>query len=338
MRAYIAFVSCLFLVNISDVSDVQAQPVTLKLAHPEGRTVQYKHTHRLFYFSNQAEILFGVQEMGADIDDEGNFNFSSDFSRGASFEMDISGEWVSREVVMPLAEDHPDSLMDVARIKATILSADSRAVLAGDRLTYEQYPDTFEKFKDREFVWFVDSEGQILNFEPEFYPHRLGREDLVTDLFLAWVPEYGLTLPDKPISKGDTWDGEGVFKRRIDYRRLSNQDVFLNYKSTYRVKDIKKSKKRVEVKIEEIREVSYKTWIDLKRASFVVDGKGSGSGEWIIDATRGLVLEHKVKFDVNRPKVMKGFVDAEGNLAVIPDMVAEVKINFERKLKKLEKE
>ena len=333
-----AFVACFFVCSLLDISRVQAQPVALKFAHPEGRTVQYKHTHRLFYFSNQAEILFGVQEMGADIDDEGNFNFSSDFSRGASFEMDISGEWVSREEVLPLAEDDPDSLGYVKKVKATILSADSRAVLAGERLTFEQYPDTFEKFKDREFVWFVDSEGAILNFEPEFYPYRLGREDLVTDLFLAWVPEYSLTLPDKPVSEGDTWEGTGVFKRRIEYRRLANQDVFLNHKSTYRVKDIKRSKKRVEVKIEEMREVSYKTWIDLKRASFVVDGKGSGSGEWVIDATRGLVLEHKVKFDINRPKVMKGFVNSEGDLAAIPDMVAEVKINFERKLKKVEKE
>lgn len=338
MRAYMAFVACFFVCSLLDISRVQAQPVALKFAHPEGRTVQYKHTHRLFYFSNQAEILFGVQEMGADIDDEGNFNFSSDFSRGASFEMDISGEWVSREEVLPLAEDDPDSLGYVKKVKATILSADSRAVLAGERLTFEQYPDTFEKFKDREFVWFVDSEGAILNFEPEFYPYRLGREDLVTDLFLAWVPEYSLTLPDKPVSEGDTWEGTGVFKRRIEYRRLANQDVFLNHKSTYRVKDIKRSKKRVEVKIEEMREVSYKTWIDLKRASFVVDGKGSGSGEWVIDATRGLVLEHKVKFDINRPKVMKGFVNSEGDLAAIPDMVAEVKINFERKLKKVEKE
>ena len=337
MKAYIAVVAC-FLWVVLDISRVQAQPVALKLDHPAGRTVQYKHTHRLFYFSNQAEILFGVQEMGADIDDEGNFNFSSDFSRGASFEMDISGEWVSREEVLPLSEDDPDSLGYVGKVKATILSADSRAVLAGDRLTFEQYPDTFEKFKDREFVWFVDSEGGILNFEPEFYPYRLGREDLVTDLFLAWVPEYSLTLPDKPISEGDTWDGAGVFKRRIEYRRLANQDVFLNYNSTYRVKDIKRSKKRVEVKIEEMREVSYKAWIDLRRASFVVDGKGSGSGEWVIDATRGLVLEHKVKFDINRPKVMKGFVNSEGDLAAIPDMVAEIKINFERKLKKIEKE
>lgn len=338
MRAYMAFVACFFVCLFLDISRVQAQPVALKFAHPEGRTVQYKHTHRLFYFSNQAEILFGVQEMGADIDDEGNFNFSSDFSRGASFEMDISGEWVSREEVLPLAEDDPDSLGYVKKVKATILSADSRAVLAGERLTFEQYPDTFEKFKDREFVWFVDSEGAIRNFEPEFYPYRLGREDLVTDLFLAWVPEYSLTLPDKPVSEGDTWEGTGVFKRRIEYRRLANQDVFLNHKSTYRVKDIKRSKKRVEVKIEEMREVSYKAWIDLKRASFVVDGKGSGSGEWVIDATRGLVLEHKVKFDINRPKVMKGFVNSEGDLAAIPDMVAEVKINFERKLKKVEKE
>ena len=80
MRAYMAFVACFFIGVLLDISRVQAQPVALKFAHPEGRTVQYKHTHRLFYFSNQAEILFGVQEMGADIDDEGNFNFSSDFS------------------------------------------------------------------------------------------------------------------------------------------------------------------------------------------------------------------------------------------------------------------
>ncbi len=331
-------VAVVFGVLVSAVTDCWAQPVVLKLDNPEGRTLQYKHTYRMFYFSNQAEILFGVQQAKATYDDEGNISFSGNFSKGGTFEMDVSGEWVSREEVMALAEDHLDSLADVTRIKATILESDSRAILAGKRLTFEQYPDNFEKFKDREFSWFVNSKGEISNFEPEFHAYRLGREDLVTDLFLAWVPEYSLTLPDKPVSKGDTWEGEGDFKRRISYRRLGNQDVFLKYKSSYLVKKIKTSKGRIEVEIEEEREVFYKGWIDVANASFVVDGKGVGTGKWVIDATRGLVLEHKVKFDINRPKVMKGFVNSEGNLAEIPDMVAEVKINFERKLKKIERE
>ena len=323
---------------VSATADCWAQAVVLKLDNPEGRTLQYKYQHRLFYYSNQAELLFGVQQAGATYDDDGNISFDSDFARGGAFEMDVSGEWESREEVVGLAKAHPDSSLDVTRIKATILKADSRAVLAGKRLSFEQYPDNFEKFKDREFSWFVNSRGEISNFEPEFYAYRLGREDLVTDLFLAWVPEYSLTLPDKPVSEGDTWEGEGAFKRRIEYRRLRNQDVFLNYKSLYRVKKIKRNKGRIEVEIEEEREVSYKGWIDVANASFVVDGKGTGTGKWVVDATRGLVLEHKVKFDVNRPKVMTGFVNTEGNLAEIPDMVAEVKINFERKLKKIEKE
>ena len=323
---------------VSAVANCWAQPVMLKLDNPEGRTLQYKHTYRMFYFSNQAEILFGVQQAGASYDDDGNITFNSNFSRGGTFEMDVSGEWESREEVVGLAEDHPDSLKDVTRIKATILKADSRAVLAGKRLSFEQYPDNFEKFKDREFSWFVNSKGEISNFEPEFYAYRLGREDLVTDLFLAWVPEYSLTLPDKPVSEGDTWAGEGAFKRRIEYRRLRNQDVFLNYKSLYRVKKIKRNKEKIEVEIEEEREVSYKGWIDVANASFVVDGKGTGTGKWVVDAASGMVLEHKVKFDITRPKVMTGFVNAEGNLAEIPDMVAEVKVNFERKLKKIERE
>ena len=323
---------------VSATADCWAQPVALKLDNPEGRTLQYKHTYRMFYFSNQAEILFGVQQAGASYDDDGNITFNSNFSRGGTFEMDVSGEWESREEVVGLAEDHPDSLKDVTRIKATILKADSRAVLAGKRLSFEQYPDNFEKFKDREFSWFVNSKGEISDFEPEFYAYRLGREDLVTDLFLAWVPEYSLTLPDKPVSEGDTWEGEGAFKRQIEYRRLRNQDVFLNYKSSYRVKKIKRNKEKIEVEIEEEREVSYKGWIDVTDASFVVDGKGTGTGKWVVDAANGMVLEHKIKFDINRPKVMSGFVNAEGNLAEIPDMVAEVKVNFERKLKKIERE
>ena len=331
-------VTLIFGLLVSVAADCWAQPVVLKLNNPEGRILQYKNQHRLFYFSNQAEILFGVQEMGTNVDDEGIVTFTSDFSRGATFEMDVSGEWESREEVVGLAEDQPDSLMDVTRVKATILKSDSRAILAGKRLTFEQYPDNFEKFKGREFSWFVNSKGEISNFEPEFYAYRLGREDLVTDLFLAWVPEYSLTLPDKPVSEGDTWEGEGAFKRRIEYRRLRNQDVFLNYKSLYRVKKIKTSKGRIEVEIEEEREVFYKGWIDVANASFIVDGKGTGNGKWVIDATRGLVLEHKITLDINRPKVMKGFVNSEGNLAEIPDMVAEVKVNFERKLKKIERE
>ena len=55
----------------------------------------------------------------------------------------------------------------------------------------------------------------------------------------------------------------------------------------------------------------------------------------MIDATRGLVLEHKVHFDITKPVVIKaGKKDPILNIS----RVAEVKIDMERKLEKLEKE
>jgi hypothetical protein len=53
----------------------------------------------------------------------------------------------------------------------------------------------------------------------------------------------------------------------------------------------------------------------------------------VIDATRGLVIEHKMHFDITKPTVIKA-----RKRDPIPNIVAEIKIDMERKLEELEKE
>ena len=290
-----------------------AQPVDLKLKFPEGRKARYKNKFRVEYFSNLAEQI--VMQSG-------------------SIRVIIDNEWRSyEEVVKPEAlpkEEIPEGVMG---IRAEIKKGVSSAIFLGEKQTYEQYPFTFDMFNDKSFKWRVTSDGNIDKFEPDFPAFRVERQDLITDLFQASMPAFCPVLPDKPVSEGDTWTGEREFWRPFVSMDMLGKDSQIKLKSTYRVKSIKEKKGNIEVTIEEDREVEYKGWIDVSSASLYYHGKGTGGGSWVIDATRGLVLHHKVHMDINKPIIIKA-----GHKEPIANIVAEVKVDLERKLEKLEKE
>ncbi len=313
MRAYIVFVACFFSVNLLAISHVQAQPVALKLDHPEGRKTRYKHKFRVEYFSNLAEQI--VMQSG-------------------SMRVIIDNEWRSHEEgVVPEAAPGKELPEGVMGVRAQIKKGASAAIFLGEKQTYEQYPFTFDLFNDKFFVWQVTPEGKVQNFEPEFPAFRVERQDLITDFFQGAMPAVSLILPDNPVDKGDTWTGEREFWRPFASMDMLGRDSQIKFKSTYEVKSIKKKKDYVEVTVEEVSEVAYTGWIDVSLASLYYDGKGTGGGSWVIDATRGLVLQHKMHIDINKPIVIKA-----GHKDPIASIVAEVKVDLERKLEKLEKE
>ncbi|MDP6037766.1 MAG: hypothetical protein QGG64_04390 [Candidatus Latescibacteria bacterium] len=290
-----------------------AQPVDLKLKFPEGRKARYKSKFRIEYFSNLAEQI--VMQSG-------------------KMRVIVDNEWRSHEeVVKPEAlpkEEIPEGVMG---IRAEIKKGASSAIFLGEKQTYEQYPFTFDMFNDKSFTWRVTPGGKVEKFEPDFPAFRVERQDLITDLFQGTVPAYCPALPDKPVSEGDTWTGEREFWRPFASMDMMGRDSQIKLKSTYRVKSIKKKKGNMEVTIEEDREVEYKGWMDVSSASLYYHGKGTGGGSWVIDATRGLVLQHKVHMEINKPTIIKA-----GHKEPIANIVAEVKVDLERKLEKLEKE
>ena len=111
------------------------------------------------------------------------------------------------------------------------------------------------------------------------------------------------------------------------------RNALVGLKSTYRVKKIQEKKGRVEVTIEEDREVQYQGWIDVYYASLFLKGEAEGSGEWVIDAGRGVVLQHKARMELDHPEVTKA-----GEVEPVGGIRAKASLKFERKLEKLEGE
>jgi hypothetical protein len=290
-----------------------AEPIELKLKFPEGRKARYKHKFRVEYFSNLAEQI--VNQSG-------------------SMRVIVDNEWRSHEqVVVPETLPGKEIPKGNMGIRAEIKKGASAAIFLGEKQTYEQYPFTFDMLNDKAFKWQVTPVGEVQKFEPDFPAFRVERQDMITDLFQGLIPAFSPVLPDKPVDVGDTWTGEHEFWRPFASMDMLGRDSQIKLKSTYKVKSIKKKKGNMEVTIEEDREVEYKGWIDVSSASLYYDGMGTGGGEWVIDATRGLVLQHKMHMDINKPVIIKS-----GHKEPIANIVAEVKVDLERKLEKLEKE
>ena len=222
--------------------------------------------------------------------------------QSGSIRVIIDNEWRSHEeVVVPQALPGKEIPEGVMGIRAEIQKGAGAAIFLGEKQTYEQYPFTFDLFNDKAFTWQVTPQGMMPAFAP--------------------------VLPDKPVNKGDTWTGERDFWRPFSSMDMMGRDSQIKIKSTYEVKNIKNAKGRVEVHIDEDSEVEYAGWIEVSAASLYYGGKGTGGGSWVIDATRGLVLSHRVHFDINKPVVIKA-----GHKEPIANIVAEVKIDMERKL------
>ena len=295
---------------------VDAQKVKLKLQFPEGRKARYKNSTSFEYFSDRAELIL--------------------MSDGGSLRARIDGEWRSHEDVVKPEPDPPSEKIEpgVVGIRAQIRKGDSRAIFLGERQTYEQFPYTLDRLNDRDFSWRISPAGEVHEFQPEFRAYRVERQDMVTDMFLAWMPEFCPSFPEEPVGEGDTWTGERKFERPFATMDWLGKKATLAFKSTYRIKKIKEKKGRIEVSIAEEREVTgFTGWIEVSAASLLMEGTGVGTGEWVIDATRGLVLSHKAHMNIDQPVVTK-----LGGRSPLADIRAEVNLHFERKLEKLEKE
>lgn len=287
------------------------EEVTIRLYYPDGQKMRYKNSYSIEYFSDRAELI--LMEPG-------------------SISIGFDGEWKSWETVKKFTPDTGVAFQDgEIGIVATIEKADSRALFAEGRLTYEQYPYTLDLLKGREFSWRILPNGQIHQFKPNFRLREVKREDLVTDIFQFWMPEFSPVLPEGVITVGDTWTGSRTFERNLESLDWMGKKSRMEFTSTYEIKKIKEKKGRKEITIKESRVLHYSGWFDINFISLYVDGPGKGIGEWVIDLKRGVVVQHKMRFDLDRPEVTK-----LGAQKPLDDIGAEVKISFSRKLEKFQ--
>jgi hypothetical protein len=278
----------------------------LVLKHPEGRALQYKNNYRTEYVSDHGrEIL-------------------KESSPPEWVELVTDGEWRSREVVEAVVES-----TGTATLSATVSSAFSAVNKGATRLTYTAYPSRLDEFDGRAFTWQYSPTGSVFGFRPSFELYSIVRPDLVTDLAQAWMANYCPTMPGQPVGKDDTWEGEQEF--RMSFYGTEGEAVVTS-KSVYTVKQVKKQKDQITLEIEEQRRIEYTGWFDVTSASVMVSGNGSGPGKWVIDATNGFVMKQESRVVLENPEVRM-----VGNDKAFSTVQAEVKIQFKRQLKKIEK-
>ena len=107
----------------------------------------------------------------------------------------------------------------------------------------------------------------------------------------------------------------------------------MELKSNYKVKNVGSKKGNKIVTFEEERKVRFKAFVNIGSLSLVVHGTGEGKGDWVIDATRGIVVSHKMRTNLTRPEVRR--ID---HRKPVDNIRAEVDLSYERKLDKVEKE
>lgn len=314
LKLLVCFGLCLSVLCIGPGSPARAQDkVEIKLSHPEGRTVIYKHKYAFAYQSDRAELLIAGRTQQGSTDGQ------------------IQGEWKSHETIQPVVPVRGEEIEPgTVQVTATIKDGVNSFFFERKRLTYDQYPFTLDQLDNRQVFWRVAPDGSIGGFYPDFSPMEINRADIITDIWQVWIPELHPVLPKGAVGKDDTWTGEQRFER--NFQMLDMAGV-VEFKSTYKVKKISKKKGRVVVELEEEREVRYKTWKEIKPMSIIIDGEGEGKGKWEIDVTRGLVLSHKSRMTITRPEIR-----LPHEKKPVDTIRAEVTMDYERKLDKVEKE
>ncbi|MDE2887671.1 MAG: hypothetical protein OXR72_05600 [Gemmatimonadota bacterium] len=283
------------------------EKVTLHVTYPDGRTVKYKHKYSVVFKSDRSEVIVpGRTRRG--------------FTSG-----EIRGEWRSREVIQ-----EGETEAQTTRLVAKVSKAVNGFFFENKRLTHDQFPYTLEQLDDWELTWFLTPDGTVQRHTSDNSPRDLNRPDILTDLWQIWSPELHPVFPQEPIGPGDTWTGETTFKTPI---LVLDDEAVVEIKSTYKVKNVTTKKGNKVVTFEEDRDVRFRAILNIGSLHLVVDGTGEGKGTWVIDATRGIVISHKVRTNLTRPEVRR--VD---HRKPVDNIRAEIDLSYERKLDKVEKE
>lgn len=304
-RRLIIFSTLFAATALISVIDAFGQTASLKINFPEGRIAHYKNTFSLRYDSDSADKLLTGR------DTQGNVMILS------------RGEWRSAESAYTEVGSLEDPFEDGEQgIEATLSKADNSLEFQGVRLAARQLPIAYDDLNGKKFGWRLSEDGETRFFHPKFKAYELPNRSLIPELYQLWMPGVCPMFPEGEVEQGDTWTGEQAI--------LDGQTARVKLNSTYKVKAIKEKKGSTIVKLEENREVEYIYVINSGAVLLIVNGTGSGRGEWEIDATKGVVLKHKMETDIERPTVSRS------DAVPISEVRADVRINFKRELQKLE--
>lgn len=285
------------------ISSAQAQ-VEIKLTDLDGRTAEYEHKYSTHLTSDR-----GVQ-----------------LAYGAGDEVDIEvlGSWKSQET---RAVNDSGVVVSTTVIK----DGDSWAKQNGRKLTFEQYPFNIGQMNDESYSWEL-TPGGVKNLKPDFRPWSIRqRTDTINELAMVWFPGIMPVLPDGPVKEGDTWEGESTVERRFYKLGAGDKSYKMTISSKYEVKKIEEKKGNAIVEIREEREIDYTGWVEVVSFSVLLEeGSGSGSADWEIDATNGVVTKCEYKMNVNRP-----LLRTYGAEYPVPDAESNYLMVYDSQLKKL---
>jgi hypothetical protein len=299
---------------------VSAQKVVVKMKQHDGATATYKHLFTTRFKSDRADLLTSRNSQVGSA--QGNI-------RNDQVALEVTGEWNTRETWGP--KDNTSEGAGEWRIAAKLIEADSRASVNGTKLGFEKYPFGFEQLRGREMSYEMHpTQGPSL-IRPEFRVYQLReREDIVTDMSLAWASGIAPSFPDHAIGEGDTWEAEQNLTFPFYALEATGKEATITVKSTYTVKKVKKGGKVLE--IEEEREVQYLGWIESTSLSVMVEGSGKGTASWEFDVEKGIVNKCKYQQFLDRPSV-----SIYGQSKVLEQVRAEYSMVYQMKLDKFKK-
>lgn len=293
---------CIGVFTMTLAGPAFGQTATVELAYPEGRTAVYKNKFSLRFTSDSADKLLTGRDTQGRVMAVGR------------------GEWMSTEVPYSEISSMEDSLKEGERgVLATISDADNSLEFQGQRLTSSKIPNPFTELNDKKFAWRFNGEGEVLSFHPRFRIYQLSNRGMIAELYQLWMPGFCPLYPEGEVAKGDTWSDEQTL--------LEGANAQVKIASTYEVKKVEEDDGAIIVELEEERQVEYTYLLNGGAFAVVLSGAGEGKGEWKIDTSNGVVLEHESEVEIERPAVMK-----PGTLEVIPEVRANLRLTFKREL------
>lgn len=251
--------------------------IPLQIKVVPGQKLTYKNFYRMSFFVDRAKEL--VASHGE-----------------SSYQIDVSWEWTQDEV---FKVDQRDTLIVATLMKTSDLTMINRQTVAKD-----VYPWSLEEIKGMELNWRVGPQGDVTAFGPLKEPGRLTLLTLVSDLRLITEGDFYPPLPAEPKAVGESWTSER--KATAVYEEFQNFEAQIKATSTSNIKGMKKKGNRNCAEIEETRRITYKGWMNMGYvAPLILEGEGEARGNWLLDVDNGVVVEHKVRMDVEpKPTVV----------------------------------
>lgn len=259
-----------------EVTGQEGGKIPLQIKAMPGQKLTYKNLYRVTFSSEQARELVAM-------------------SGGTSFQIDLNWEWTQEET---FKAEQRDTL-----VLATLTKTSDLTMINRQTATKEIYPWSLEEVKGVELSWHVGPQGDVRAFGTAKELGRLALSTIVSDFRLIAEGDFYPPLPAEPKAVGESWTSER--KATSIYEEFQNFEAQIKATSTSKIKGMKKKGNRNCVEIEESRQIAYKGWLNTGFTSLILEGEGKARGSWLLDVDNGVVVEHRIRMDIEpRPTVV----------------------------------